>query len=137
MTSTETTYRLVHRHPRITAPRSKVRGCLGWKGAIGTEHSLKWAGQWVRVDRSPTDNHTSRSPSDIHTINLASYAWTKGAATSESDGFPALPAKQHRTLAICFWRFFGHVPTARLILPLKTAQDARHFLFGAFRSTYP
>ena len=32
-----------------------MRGCLGWKGAIGTEHSLKWAGQWARVDRSPLD----------------------------------------------------------------------------------
>ena len=31
-----------------------------------------------------------------------------------------------------FWRFFGHVPTARLILPLKTAQDARQFLFCVF-----
>ena len=42
--------------------------------------------------------------------------------------------KQHRTHANFFERFFGHVPTARLKLPLKTAQDARHFLGRFFRS---
>jgi len=31
-----------------------------------------------------------------------------------------------------FWRFFGPVPAARLILPLKTGQDARRFLFWRF-----
>ena len=69
-TSTETTYRLVHRHARITAPRSKVRGCLGWKGAIGTEHSLKWAGQWARVDRSPTGIHKKLNASRFSSIQL-------------------------------------------------------------------
>ena len=158
--STEPTYRRVVRHARTTAPRSKVRGCLGTKGAIGTVHTLKWAGQWARVDRSPSDNHTRK---------LASYSWTKGAASSESDGFPAFlalpaqlhlqnstgrspilalfsvmyrpngssyPQKQHRTLANFFERFFGHVPTARLKLPLKTAQDARHFLLALFSVMY-
>ncbi len=30
---------------------------------------------------------------------------------------------------ICFWCFFGHVPTEWLKLPLNTAQDARNFFF--------
>jgi hypothetical protein len=46
------------------------------------------------------------------------------------------PQKQHRTLANFFERFFGHVPTARLKLPLKTAQDARHFLLALFSVMY-
>ena len=129
--STEPTYRRVVRHARTTAPRSKVRGCLGTKGAIGTVHTLKWAGQWARVDRSPSDNHT---------IKLASYSWTKGAASSESDGFPAfpaLPAQLHLQNStgrspIFFGAFFGHVPTEWVKLPSKTAQDARQFFFGAF-----
>jgi hypothetical protein len=31
-----------------------------------------------------------------------------------------------------FWCFFGLVPTARLILPLKTGQDARQFCVWRF-----
>ena len=134
--STEPTYRRVVRHARTTAPRSKVRGCLGTKGAIGTVHTLKWAGQWARVDRSPSDNHT---------IKLASYSWTKGAASSESDGypaFPALPAQLHlqnstgRSPIFCLALFFGTCTDRMAHFTLKNSTGRSPIFFGLFSVMY-
>ncbi len=52
--------------------QEQVRGCLGTKGAIGTD-SLKWAGQWARVDRSPPDIQSPTGiPSNIPTLRVFS-----------------------------------------------------------------
>jgi len=98
---------------------------------------------WAMVRRSPSDIHTSRSPSDIHTRKLASYSWTKGAASSESEGypaFPAIPAQLHLQNStgrspISVWRFFRSC-TDRMaqVTPKNSTGRSPIFILALFRS---